>query len=226
MCSLTVSAFAPGRIELLGNHTDYNQGLVLGAATDRGLTVRGRVRSDNRITIASATMGTLETDAGELHPLQENRWANYVLGVANELRSLGLPVTGFSAEISGDLRAGCGLSSSAALELASALFLLKLHNRTLPPLELAKVCQRAEHRFAGVQSGLLDQVTSLFGIADHAVSFDCRPEEVRTVPFPCGLALIVAEAGKRRELASAAYNRRREETLAAARTLGLAALRD
>ena len=226
MNATSSSAFAPGRVELLGNHTDYNEGLVLGAAIDRGLRVEGTRRDDERIAIRSTTLGTVEIDARELRPLEDKRWANYVLGVASELRALGLPITGFSAEIRGDLPAGCGLSSSAALEVASALCLLKLCDRALPPLEIAKACQRAEHRFAGVQSGLLDQVTSLFGKADHAVFFDCRTEEIRTVPFPPGLTLIIAESGKRRNLASGAYNRRREETHAAARALGLPALRD
>lgn len=220
------SAFAPGRVELLGNHTDYNEGVVLGAAIERGLTISGEARTDGRIALTSADLGSVELDGRELQPLTHNRWANYLLGVASELRALGVSVGGFSAEISGDLPAGAGLSSSAALEVATALFLLKLGSETLPRLEIAKACQRAEHRFAGVQSGLLDQVTSLFGQADHAVFFDCRSEEVRAVAFPPGVALIIAESGQRRSLASGEYNRRREETHAAARALGLRALRD
>jgi galactokinase len=226
MSRSSISAYAPGRVELLGNHTDYNQGVVLGAAIDRGITVAGRKRDDGRIALVSETMGALEIDARPLRPLADDRWANYILGVVSELRALGISSGGFVAEISGNLPAGCGLSSSAALELASALFLLKLCGGTLPPLEIAKACQRAEHRFVGVKSGLLDQVTSLFGKANHAVFFDCRTEEVRAVPFPAGLALVIAESGKPRELASGAYNLRREETQAAARALGLAALRD
>ncbi len=226
MSAPLISAYAPGRVELLGNHTDYNAGVVLGAAIDRGLTVRGGSRDDQRIAITSETMGALEVDARGLQPNSNHRWANYVLGVASELRAPGLTTTGFSLEITGDLPAGAGLSSSAALELATALFLLKLAQRTLPRLEIAKACQRAEHRYAGVQSGLLDQVTSLFGKKDHAVFFDCRTEEVRTVSFPAGLALVIADSGKRRELTSGVYNRRREETHAAARALGVPALRD
>jgi galactokinase len=217
------SAYAPGRVELLGNHTDYNEGVVLGAAIDRGLTVRGSKRADGMISIESSTMGRLEINASALRPLVENRWANYVLGVADELS---FPAEGFSIEITGDLPAGCGLSSSAALELATALFLLKLQQRTLAPMDIAKACQRAEHRFAGVQSGLLDQVTSLFGRADHAVYFDARTEEVRTIPFPKGLALVIAESGEKRELAKGDYNARREETRAAADALQVCALRD
>jgi galactokinase len=226
MSASLVSAYAPGRVELLGNHTDYNQGLVLGAAIDRGIRVAGDQREDRRIVLVSQTMGRVETDLEVSGPLAENRWANYALGVVHELRVLGISLGGFSAEISGDLPAGSGLSSSAALELATALFLLKLHGRELPTLEIAKACQRAEHNFVGVKSGLLDQVTSLFGKADHAVFFDCRSEEVRTVPFPAGLALVIAESGKPRELASGAYNLRREQTQAAARALGLSSLRD
>ena len=223
---LAASAYAPGRVELLGNHTDYNEGVVLGAAIDRGLTVRGRKRDDGMISIESSTMGHVEIARSALRPLEENRWANYALGVANELIALSIPVEGFSAEVSGDLAAGCGLSSSAAFELATALFLLRLYGRNLGSLEIAKACQRAEHRFAGVRSGLLDQVTSLFGRADHTVFFDCRSEEVRAIPFPQGLALIIAESGKKRELTKGEYNARRRETRAAADALQVSALRD
>lgn len=221
-----VSAYAPGRVELLGNHTDYNEGVVFGAAIDRGLTTRGCKSIGGTISVSSRTMGSVEMRASEIRPLVDNRWANYVLGVVSELRALSISIAGFSVEITGELPSGCGLSSSAALELSTALFLLKLHQRALPPLEIAKACQRAEHRFAGVQSGLLDQVTSLFGRADHAVFFDCRSEEVRTIPFPKGLALIIAESGKKRELASGDYNTRRAETRAAAVALHVTALRD
>jgi galactokinase len=221
-----VSAYAPGRVELLGNHTDYNEGLVLGAAINRGITVRGEAASDHRIVLTSNVMGSVKIDASSLAPLTRDSWANYTLGVVNELRTAGVALGGFAAEITGDLPAGWGLSSSAALELASALFLLKLTQHTLPPLAIAKICQRAEHRFIGVKSGLLDQVTSLFGKADHVVFFDTRTEEIRTIPFPKELALIVAESGKPRELAEGSYNRRRAETQAAAQALGVAALRD
>jgi hypothetical protein len=108
---LAASAYAPGRVELLGNHTDYNEGVVLGAAIDRGLTVHGRKRDDGLISIESSTMGHVEIARSALRPLEENRWANYALGVANELIALSIPVEGFSAEVSGDLTAGCGLSS-------------------------------------------------------------------------------------------------------------------
>jgi galactokinase len=221
----TVSACAPGRVELLGNHTDYNEGVVLAAAINRVISVSG-VKNDRAIRLTSADFGEVEIRPAELRPLQERRWANYILGVADELRNLHVPVRGFTADISGDLPIGAGLSSSAAVEVATALFLLKLFPTRLAPLEIAKACRRAEHRYVGVQSGLLDQVISLFGRADHAVFFDCRSEEIRCVPFPAELALIIAESGKKRELAQGEYNLRREETDAATRVLGARALRD
>ncbi len=222
----TVSAYAPGRVELLGNHTDYNEGVVLAAAIDRGLTVSGRARSDSRVALTSSWAGQLEISLAELKPQTEARWANYALGVASELLALGVPIQGFSAQVSGDVPAGYGLSSSAAFEVATAFFLLKLHKHDLPRLEIARLCQRAEHQFVGVKSGLLDQVSSIFGKADHAVFFDCRSAQIRQVPFPADLALIIAESGKARELASGKYNERREETSAAAQALGVKALRD
>jgi galactokinase len=219
-------AHAPGRVELLGNHTDYNEGVVLGAAIDRGINVAGSRRDDAIIQIRSNDFGKVEIPLSELRPLTEDRWVNYALGVVRELIDLGVPVTGFDAEVSGDVPIGAGLSSSAAFSLATALFLLKLFPREVARLEIAKACLRAEHRYVGVQSGLLDQVVALFGRANHAVFFDCRSEKVLTLPFPSGLALIVTESGKSRTLAKGDYNLRREETQAAARALDVPALRD
>ena len=223
---MPTEACAPGRVELLGNHTDYNQGVVLAAAIDRRLKVSGERQSDGLITLRSLSLGKFEIRRENLRPQSEPRWVNYVLGVVRELLDAGLSIDGFSAEIEGDLPSGCGLSSSAAIEVATTFFLLKLFDATLPPLAIAKLCQRAEHRFVGVRSGLLDQVTSIFGRAGHAVFFDARSEEVRVIPFPPRLALIIAESGKKRELAESFYNQRREETRAATEALGLIALRD
>lgn len=223
---MRAEAYAPGRVELLGNHTDYNEGVVLGAAIDRGLSVTGESRDDGLIVISSSSLGRVEILRRELRPQKEQRWANYALGVASELNSLGISIEGFSASVDGNLAAGCGLSSSAAFEVAMAFFLLKLYGRELLPLEIAKLCQRAEHRFVGVQSGLLDQVVVIFGRANHAVFFDARSEEVQAIPFPRELALIITESGHGRELANGLYNKRRKETRAAADALGVPALRD
>jgi len=223
---MRAEAYAPGRVELLGNHTDYNEGVVLGAAIDRGLTVIGETRDDDLISISSTMMGSVEIPRAHLGQQKAGHWANYALGVAAALSALNVPIMSFSVHVDGNLPAGCGLSSSAALEVATTLLLLKLSDREMPRFEIAKVCQRAEHQFVGVQSGLLDQVCSIFGRAKHAVFFDARSEEVRTIQFPKRTALVIANSGRKRELINGLYNERRKETRAAAEGLGVRALRD
>jgi len=220
-------AEAPGRVEILGNHTDYNEGVVLGAAIDRVVHVRGIAQAHGRISLRSTSYSPVETALSGVRLQEGNaRWANYPLGVVIELLSTGVPISGFWAEIESEVPAAAGLGSSAALSVATAFFLLKLARRELPPLELARVCQRAEHRSAGVHSGLLDQVMSIFGQTNHVVLFDCRSEEIRPVAFPADLAFIIADSGIKRELAAGKYNQRRAETHAAAQALGVRALRD
>lgn len=221
------SAYAPGRVEILGNHTDYNQGVVLGAAIDRGLTVAGISRQDKSIIFTSKTSGVgIQTSLHNLEPRMDERWANYPLGVVQQFLNEGYELSGFDAEVSGDLPAGAGLSSSAAFEVATAGLLMKLHEIRMEPLAIAKLCQRAENEFAGVQSGLLDQATSMFGRADHLVYLDCQSEEVRTIPFPAGFALVIAESGMKHNLLRSLYNTRRDECSAAAEALGAESLRD
>ena len=220
------SAYAPGRVELLGNHTDYNQGLVLAAAIDRGLTVAGISRRDQSIFFTSRTgRAGVEVSLNNLHPRLEERWANYPLGVVQQFVEEGYAIGGFDAEVSGDLPAGVGLSSSAAFEVATAGLLMKLHEIRMEPLAIAKLCQRAENDFVGVQSGLLDQVTAIFGKKDQLVYLDCQSEEIRTLPFPDGFALVIAESGVRHNLLRSLYNARRDECTAAAEFLEVESLR-
>jgi galactokinase len=220
-------AYAPGRVELLGNHTDYNQGIVLGAAIDRGLTAAGTTRDDNLVRLNSTTLtASIEIPLAQIRRQEKERWSNYGLGVVHEFLRAGCKLGGFSAEISGDLPPGSGLSSSAALEVAIGCLLVKLFDLHITPLALAKLCQRAENNFVGVRSGLLDQVSSIFGRADHLVYLDCRNEEIRTVPFPKELALIIADSGAKHSLVATQYNARREECAMAARALGLSSLRE
>lgn len=223
----SASGYAPGRVELLGNHTDYNRGVVLAAAIDRGITVAGAARDDDRIRLVSElTPDAVEVPLRDLQPQSEHRWANYPLGVVQQLQRLGHQIRGFDARVSGDVPAGAGLSSSAALEVATAGLLMKLHGLRLAPLDVAKLCQRAENQFVGVRSGLLDQATSVFGRADHVVFLDCQNEEIRTIPFPSGFALVIVESGVKHSLLQSKYNSRREETAAAATALGVASLRE
>jgi galactokinase len=221
----TVSGSAPGRVELLGNHTDYNQGVVLAAAIDRGLTLTGTPRSDGIITIASEfSNNRVEIPRGHRSPLPAMPWANYPLGVVQQFELAGHRIEGFDATVSGDLPAGAGLSSSAAFEVATAGFLMALQGIHLEPMAVAKLCQRAENDFVGVRSGLLDQATSVFGRANHVVHLDFLTEEIQTIPFPANISLVIADSGAH-QLVQSEYNTRREECAAAAKALGISSLR-
>jgi len=221
------TAYAPGRVELLGNHTDYNQGFVLSAAIDRGITLSGEATGSERTELRSAALGeTFEASAERLSPSQEHEWANYLLGVLDVFRKEGLPVSGFRASVESNLPLGAGLSSSAALEVSTAKLLEKIFGFTLDPLRLAKLCRRAENEFVGVNCGLLDQVSSVFGKAGHAIFLDCRKETVETTPFPSGVSLLITQCGVAHRLSGGEYNERREQCFDAAARLGVEALRD
>lgn len=222
-----ILAHAPGRVELLGNHTDYNEGFVLSAAIDRGVSIRGHARDDGRIILHSmAYEKSLEVAFSEFNRQTEETWGNYVLGVVDVLRRQGLPVGPFEMEIVSDLPLGAGLSSSAALEVATATFLKKLFRFELGRLETAKACRQAENEFVGVNCGLLDQVSSVFGERNSAIFLDCRDEEVKTVNFPDGLALLIAHSGVKHALVGGEYNERREQCFSAAAKLGVRSLRE
>jgi galactokinase len=223
----SATAYAPGRVELLGNHTDYNGGLVLAAAIDRGLTVAGSEREDERISLHSVTLDRhFATSLSSISRTAEEPWADYPLGVIDEMRIAGFTLRGFEATISGNLPVGGGLSSSAALEVATATFLCRLNKIAMPKLELAKLCHRAETRFVGVPSGLLDQITVIYGQADQAVFIDCQSEEVQLVPIPAGTAFIIADSGTKHELVAGDYATRRAECVAAAESFGVTSLRE
>ena len=224
----SATAYAPGRVELLGNHTDYNLGVVLAAAIDRGITIQGSVRDDGVISLTSPLdPNIVEIALKEFRP-QEGpaRWANYALGVVREFLDAGYKISGFDAEISGDLPIGAGLSSSAAFEVATAVFLAKLFDANIDALTVVRLCRKAENDFVGVKSGLLDQVTSVFGRASHLVYLDCKTEKVNAIPFPADLALVIANSGTKHNLLRSHYNKRREECAAAAQALGVSSLRD
>ncbi len=223
----SASAYAPGRVELLGNHTDYNHGVVLAAAIDRGLTITGTSRGDRSIKFtASSPPAQVEISLDELTPQTAQRWANYPFGVVQQFLRAGYELRGFEAEVTGDVPAGAGLSSSAAFEVATAGFLMKLHDLWIDPLAVAKLCRRAENEFVGVQSGLLDQATSVFGRADYLVHLDFQTDTIETVAFPANFALVIADSGKKHNLLQSQYNTRREECAAAVKALGAASLRE
>ena len=220
-----ISSFAPGRVELLGNHTDYNGGVVLSAAIDRGVTAQGTRRDDGQIVLTSEGVAGVVTACADKLAAKDS-WADYPLGVAKVFQEAGHPISGFEVDFSSTLPLGAGLSSSAAIEVATAVLLTRIFDLEIPPLDLARLCRRAENEFVGVSCGLLDQVSSIFGKKDHAIYLDCRAETVATIPFPHDVGLLIVHSGVKHALIGGEYNERRDQCFEAAKILGVPALRD
>jgi galactokinase len=224
------TVLAPGRVNLIGEHTDYNDGFVLPMAIEREVTIRVRPRRD-RLALLSTDreLGTTTLDLTQpFSPLTfgPGNWLAYPAGVLAGFQQLGWEIPGFEADVSATLPAGGGLSSSAALEVATATLVETLCGRSLEPLEKALLCQAAEHAFAGVPCGIMDQMAVCCARAGHALLIDCRSLELQHVFLPAELSVLVINSGVKHSLADGAYARRREECAAAAAGLGLASLRD
>jgi galactokinase len=227
-------AYAPGRVEVLGNHTDYNEGFVLSAAIDAGVAFGLNPAAASVSTLFAADLDeSVEFPAGRPGRTDKERWSNYARGVHSGLQAkTGFAAREFVATQTGDIPIGAGLSSSAALEISAGLAFISFHGLAVDKLDLARIGQKAEHDYAGVNCGLLDQISSLFGRAQHLVFTDFRTLKVETVPLPPGTAFLVADTGVKHALVDSEYNerRRRCEEAAAffARVLGphVKALRD
>ena len=222
----TVIAFAPGRVELLGNHTDYNDGVVLAAAIDRGVTIRAEKLDADLVEISSEANGReVRVSLKNLQRLDEERWANPI-GVIKTLREAGFEIGGMRLRVCSNLTPDSGLSSSAAFEVATAVAALELFDLSIEPMALAKLCQKAENDFVGVHSGLLDQAASVFGKEGEAVLLDFRATTSRTVPLPLGAALLLVDSGVPHQLTGGEYNGRRTQCHSGAEALGVTARRD
>jgi galactokinase len=218
---------APGRVNLVGDHTDYNEGFVLPLAIDRSCVVAARPARGVRVRSLD-TPGTVEIPAdGSADPARvEPAWGRYVAGVVRELAVRGRPPTGLDAVLASGVPAGSGLSSSAALEVSCALVLADAAEWELPPLELAEACRAAEEVATGVPCGIMDQLVSIAGADGSALLIDCRSLEYRPVPLPPRLAVLVVHSGVSRTLAGSEYAARRRACETLARELGLCSLRD
>jgi galactokinase len=219
-------ARGPGRVNLIGDHTDYNDGFVLPMAIDRAVWIALRPRRDGRVSVHSLDFA----ETREFDPTSETRdaegWVEYIRGVAWALRQSGRAVCGWDGVTMGDVPVGAGLSSSAALELASARAFAAACSLPWAPEEMALLAQRAENEWVGVNCGIMDQLISAAGEAGHALLIDCRTLETRAVPLPDGTVVVVLDTATRRGLVGTAYNERRSQCEAAAAVLGVAALRD
>jgi galactokinase len=239
---------APGRLEVLGNHTDYNEGLVMSVAVNKYIYIASAPRTDGKIELVSASFP--ERDLFWMSELKKNPaapWADYVKGVLIQLRKRGVNFSGFNAAIEGDIPIGAGMSSSAALEVATALTIRRLYpfsltemGATIPPkrdakgelpplpagekMYVAKLCQAAENQFVGVQSGLLDQISSLCGKAWNVMSIDFRFLIVEHAPL-VGEVIIICDSGVKHSLVGGEYNELRKNCESASSRLGAKSLR-
>jgi galactokinase len=203
---------APGRVNLIGEHTDYNDGFVLPAAIDFYCWAAVAPRRDRKLVIHSENFNeTVEAGLDSLTPLEKKHWANYPLGVAWALAQAGKPLSGANLYISGEVPLGAGLSSSAAVEVAIGFALLNQSGLAVERAELARLCQKAENEFVGAHVGIMDQFVSCFGRASHALLLDCRSLQYEFVKLPPDLQLVICNTMVRHELASGEYNARRAE---------------
>lgn len=224
----------PGRVNLIGEHTDYNDGFVLPVAIKRDVRIAFRPRKDRHVRLFSVEYGeTFEFNLDQIANNPDKLWTNYIMGVAWSLAALGLNLKGIDAAFSGNVPRASGLSSSAAIEIATALAFMHASGQmdALTGTQIAKAAQRAENGFVGVNCGIMDQFISMLGAENHALLIDCRSLDYKLVPFPTNGAMVIGNTKASRSLASSAYNERRaqcEEGVAKLQSVlpGIIALRD
>ena len=218
---------APGRVNLIGEHTDYNDGFVFPLAIDRAAYIALRPRTDNCVRVISLDMDDDQTFALDaLPPPSETRWIDYIIGVAWALQRQGYPLQGWEGALAGDVPIGSGLSSSAALELAAARAFHCVSDFAWDAAQMAQIGRAAENEWLGIQTGIMDQMISAAGVEGRALLIDCRSLATTPAPLPDGTAIVILDTGTRRGLVGSAYNQRRAQCEAAAAQFGLAALRD
>ncbi len=228
----TVRCAAPGRVNLIGEHTDYSGGFVMPAAIDFHTIAEISPRTDGRISLYSQNMAEEVSYPAEPLPNKARKhWSDYPMGVAWSLAQQGVRAGAFTLTLNGDVPLGAGLSSSASIEVATAMALLELAGASLPLPTIALACQRAENVFVGARSGIMDQFIACAGKQDHALMLDCRSLEYRHLPIPANVRLIICNSMVKHEHAGGQYNVRREEVEEGTRILharwpSIKALRD
>jgi len=203
---------SPGRVNIIGEHTDYNEGFVLPAAIDKAIYVCVSKRDDDQIHLyAQDFEQTHESSIATVQP-SEKGWPNYILGVVDQLNKNGYSLNGFNLVIDGDVPLGAGLSSSAAVECATVFALNELFDLKIEKLKMVKMAQLAEHTFAGVMCGIMDQFASMFGMKDHVIKLDCRSLEFEYVPLDLkGIKVLLLNTNVKHSLSSSEYNTRRQQ---------------
>ena len=223
---------APGRVNLIGEHTDYNEGLVMPAAINFSTLVAIAAREDRKIVVRSENFAeTVELDLDNPPQRGRGHWSDYPFGVAVKLEQAGRRLIGANLLVRGEVPIGSGLSSSAAIEVVTGFALLDVCGTNIDRLELAKLCRRAENEFVGLRCGLMDQFISCFGEANHALMLDCRRMDYKLLALPVDLKLVVCDTMVKHALANSEYNARRAECEAGVDLLrrqlpGIGSLRD
>lgn len=204
---------APGRVNLIGEHTDYNEGFVLPIAIGKRIIMLGQLRNDRLVQVFDPGYKVkTKFSLDNLTPLKKDTWANYVMGVMDEIKKAGYPLQGANLIFISNIPKGAGLSSSAALEVVTALTMAKLNSLKIKPVEMARLCQRAENNFVGVACGIMDQYVSCLGQKNYALFIDCRSNDYEPVPFKDpDYQVLICNSKIQRGLANSKYNIRREE---------------
>ena len=219
-------ARAPGRVNLIGEHTDYNDGFVMPIAIDRAIWIAFRARPDSLVVIDSLDFGErIEFDLGNMRK-GSSEWIEYIKAMAWSLQDSGRKLRGWEGVVAGDIPIGAGLSSSAAMEIAAGRAFVAVAGFPWDPLAMAKLAQRAENQWIGVSCGIMDQTVSAAGQENHALLIDCRSLQIQPVPLPPQTAAVVLDTTTRRGLVDSAYNERRAQCETAARFFKVPALRD
>ena len=202
---------SPGRVNIIGEHTDYNDGFVLPAAIDKAIYVAVGKRADEMVSLYSAGFKEkFEVSINELRPT--GSWSTYILGVVNELKKRNLSISGFNLVLDGDVPIGAGLSSSAAVECATAFALNEIFTLSLERMEMVRIAQKAEHNFSGVLCGIMDMFASMMGKKDHVIKLDCLHLGYEYKPFVLdGYKILLLNTNVEHSLASSEYNKRRQE---------------
>ncbi|MEA2460607.1 MAG: galactokinase, partial [Actinomycetota bacterium] len=214
---------APGRANLIGEHTDYNEGFVLPIALDLATYVVGE-RDEDAVELATSVENEPSIRIELNDPIVPAAgWGRYVAAIVLALRDAGVASHGLRGKVISEVPVGAGLSSSAALEVALVLALIE---EEVPRGRLAEICRRAENRYAGVAGGIMDQLTSAAAQAGHACLIDCRDNTIEQIPIPPGLAVLIIDSGISRALNDSPFNERVDECSAAAAALGVRSLRD
>lgn len=204
---------SPGRINIIGEHTDYNEGFVLPAAIDKAAYIAVSLRDDDEIHLVAMDLNeNFSVNLKDLKPVGDVSWPNYILGSAAQFLKRGVQLPGFNAVLTSDVPMGAGLSSSAAVECATVFALNELLQTDLDRLTMARMAQKAEHEYAGVMCGIMDQFASMMGKKDYVIKLDCRSLEYEYVPFKLeGLKVLLLNTSVKHSLASSEYNTRRKE---------------